>query len=688
MKKQNYCILKPLSMCLCVLLMFSSVACGAVRQQEIDQENDIHAYAQAIKNLESVLAAQMAEYGVSSASVALMENGEVIYSQGFGTANLDTGQKVSAETMFNIGSISKVYTAAAALKLQENGLLSLDTPVAEYLPYFQMDDSRYQEITVRMLLNHTSGLPGDTHGTAAFLAEGHSTQVNTAESILKDLSGMKLKHDPGKYTAYSNDGYTLAQLVIEEVSGMPLDEYLFEAFFQPMGLLNTYASSDERLTNSNFALSHDEYGNPLPREVSASGITGAGGLVSTPEDICTFVSSILSPTSGILTETSIQELRKNQALGTVFEDVSMLSGLGFDYTMPNITKTQVLSKNGGTTVYGSQVLTAPDAGITVAGISTTESPGNSPIYMAMITFMQDILAEKEMISRPNELQPPLKTAQLPDSITDYTGIYSMMQGNPVRFTVLDETMLMESWYTSQWIAVDELEYMENGTFGHPAEGTYVGYLPMEIDGKRYFALYTKDGEAEYSIIYWQRLDLDSETEAWDIADGSLWLNTNAVREDYNLSGICKAIYYVLDDKSGYFDFGGTQFKSIDNATAATACEIISGKGELYRETNYIQFGGDIYIPSSAAEWIEISGDTLNIELAEDNTAQWYQVSKDSTITVNANSENVRWLILDGTGTVIYDSFDQTADSFDIPEGGFLMFCGQSGSNIQLSINER
>lgn len=676
-------------MCLCGVLMFSTATYGAIKQQAVDiRDDEIQAYVQAIENLESTLEAQMAEYGVSGASVALMENGEVIYSQGFGTANSDTAQKVTAETMFNIGSVSKIYTAAAALRLQEDGLLSLDTPVIEYLPQFQMDDSRYQQITVRMLLNHTSGLPGDTHGTAALLTEGHIIQVNTAENILRDLSGMKLKHDPGKYTAYSNDGYTLVQLVIEEVSGMPLDEYLMEAFFQPMGISNTYASSDERLTNTQFALDHNDYGNTMPREVSASDITGAGGLVSTSEDICTFVSQILSPTSGILTEASIQELRKNQTLETYFGEASMLNGLGFDYTMPNITKTQVLSKNGGTTVYGAQVLTAPDAGITVAGISTG-SPRTSPIYMATITFMQDILAEKEMVSRSNKLQPELKAAQMPESMTDYTGIYSMMQGNPIRFTALDETMLMESWYNSQWIAVDELEYMENGTFGHPTEGAYVGYLPMEIDGKRYFAQYTKNGETEYSIIYLQQLDQDAEIEIWDIADGSLWLNTNAVREDYNLSGICTATYNVLDDVNGYFDFGGTQFKSIDHETAVTACEIISGKGELYRKTNYIQFGGDAYIPSSTAEGIEISGEALNIELAEDNIAQWYQVSKDSTIAVDANFDNVvRWLALDGAGIVIYDSFNQTTNSFDIPEGGFLLFCGQSGSSIQLRVNER
>jgi CubicO group peptidase (beta-lactamase class C family) len=97
----------------------------------------------------------------SSATVAVMVEDEIVYAEGFGLRDRTLGLSVEIDTQFNIGSVSKVFTAAGILILAQRGELELDKPVVDYLPEFVMCDARYKEITVRMLLNHTSGLGWD-----------------------------------------------------------------------------------------------------------------------------------------------------------------------------------------------------------------------------------------------------------------------------------------------------------------------------------------------------------------------------------------------------------------------------------------------------------------------------------------------------------------------------------------------
>jgi len=98
--------------------------------------------------------------GASSATVAIMDGDKIVYSQNFGMIDRASSVASSSATQYNIGSTSKIFTAAAILLLCEDGKVNLDQPVTTYLPEFRMTDPRYQAITVRMLINHSSGMPG------------------------------------------------------------------------------------------------------------------------------------------------------------------------------------------------------------------------------------------------------------------------------------------------------------------------------------------------------------------------------------------------------------------------------------------------------------------------------------------------------------------------------------------------
>ena len=173
----------------------------------------------------------------SSATVAIMVDGEIVYAEGFCLRDRAENLTVDTKTQFNIGSVSKIFTAASVLILEQEGELSLDKPVTDYLPDFTMNDSRYKEITIRMLLNHTSGLPG-TNMKDGFTAAKNRDYV---KETLESLKTMSLVNDPGQISIYCNDGFTVAEAVIEHVSGMSFPDFLDQKIFSKLGLENTSA---------------------------------------------------------------------------------------------------------------------------------------------------------------------------------------------------------------------------------------------------------------------------------------------------------------------------------------------------------------------------------------------------------------------------------------------------------------
>src|SRR5690606_5111880 len=122
-----------------------------------------------------------------------------------------------------IGSVSKMIVAAATMQLVDAKLVDLDEPLTTYINDFKMADERYRQITPRMLLNHSSGLYG-THYENSMLFDDNDTQSH--DELLRKLRSEHLKSDPGAYSVYCNDGFTLLEILVERVSGMSYTDYL------------------------------------------------------------------------------------------------------------------------------------------------------------------------------------------------------------------------------------------------------------------------------------------------------------------------------------------------------------------------------------------------------------------------------------------------------------------------------
>jgi CubicO group peptidase (beta-lactamase class C family) len=111
------------------------------------------------KDLDSVLQEIVARWGIPGLAVGIVQDDEIVYAKGFGVQSLETQTPVTLDSIFCVASVSKAFVATAVVQLAERGKINLDAPIVQYLPYFQLDDERYPQITSRQILSHTSGMP-------------------------------------------------------------------------------------------------------------------------------------------------------------------------------------------------------------------------------------------------------------------------------------------------------------------------------------------------------------------------------------------------------------------------------------------------------------------------------------------------------------------------------------------------
>jgi len=191
-----------------------------------------------LEKLDHFIPKKMEAKKVPGVAIVIIDNGKPIYKKGIGWADKEATLKVSTQTGFNIGSISKMFTAWGVLKLAEEGKINIDSSVERYLTRWKLPDSEFDrtKVTVRGLLSHTAGL--SVHGYPGFAPEA---KLPTIEASLDGENGpvranekVMLIHEPQTKFKYSGGGYTILQLMIEEVTKKPFAQYMQTEIFDPL----------------------------------------------------------------------------------------------------------------------------------------------------------------------------------------------------------------------------------------------------------------------------------------------------------------------------------------------------------------------------------------------------------------------------------------------------------------------
>jgi CubicO group peptidase (beta-lactamase class C family) len=168
-------------------------------------------------------------------AVVVVQGDKIVYMKGFGVTSLKNPSPVTPQTVFDLASSSKSFTALGVLLLRDDGLIDLDAPVQQYLPDFQLADREASaQITVRQLLNQTGGLPGNFSEPLVF-QQGEDAM----EKMIAALHRVKLNHPPGSSFEYADVNYCLLGALIERVAGIPFEDYMQQKLFTPLGMTHT-----------------------------------------------------------------------------------------------------------------------------------------------------------------------------------------------------------------------------------------------------------------------------------------------------------------------------------------------------------------------------------------------------------------------------------------------------------------
>jgi CubicO group peptidase (beta-lactamase class C family) len=259
-------------------------------------------------DLQATLEELLDRYGVPGASVAVLQDGETTTAAA-GVINLNTGVAATTDTLFQIGSITKVYTATLVMQLVDEGLVSLDAPVRMYIPELKLpDESNAAAITVRHLLTHTSGIEGDH-----FIETGRGDDC--IERFVETCATLPQVAPPGRMFSYCNAGFVLLGRVIEKLRDATWDEALKTHLLEPLGVSKTVTLPEEALLHST-AVGHVYDASSglavAPRWASFRSGGPAGRINATPSDVLAFAKLHLDGGRDVLSPASVVAMQEPQ----------------------------------------------------------------------------------------------------------------------------------------------------------------------------------------------------------------------------------------------------------------------------------------------------------------------------------------------------------------------------------------
>lgn len=342
------------------------------------------------------------------AAVIIIKDGEVLYKKGYGLANLESGTNISPGTPFDIASVAKQFTAMAVMMLQERGKLSYTDSAAKFFPELS---PFAQQVTIRHLLTHTSGLPDYTIYWKEGQKINRDNARHTSEDVLKFLlQQKKLNFAPGENWEYSNSGYVLLALIVGKLSGQPFPQFLKENIFQPLGMTNTYVYDEAHAQAATGALGYVQKDSGFKRaDFNAQNlIYGDGRFISTVEDLYKW-------DQALYTEKLVKAGTLREAFTSgVLNDGTKVS-YGFGWGMGKYLGLPVISHSGGEDGFVAQLMRVPEQKFTVIVLSNFEQI--TPTFALANKMTSIYLADKLM--RPAAAKPEAK------DLKSYAGIYKL-----------------------------------------------------------------------------------------------------------------------------------------------------------------------------------------------------------------------------------------------------------------------
>ncbi|WKB51632.1 serine hydrolase [Eleftheria terrae] len=398
-------------------------ACGGHDRR--DPEPPADPYAALRRELPAQILAAMQKNEVRGLSIALVDDQQVVWSQGFGVADAATGTPARDTTVYEAGSIAKVFTSAGFMRLVEQGRLALDQPLADALPGFSLhsDDAGAAPVRLRHLLSHHAGIPN------LYAGQMLAQPISNADRVAA-LRAEYASAPPGLVAAYSNTGYTVLGHVMELAAGREFTAYMDEALLAPLGMQDSSFRPDARL-QPRMAQGHATGNGPHMPPWNLQTEAPAGALRTTVLDLSRFMQMLLAEGrtpqgTHLLTPASVRALWTPQNAAVPL-DLGHRIGLAWqlgDLPLAAGGSTPMVSHDGGTARFRSTLALLPQHKLGVVILS------NSTSAEALIDDLQRDILSRALHAKtglqaapPPEPAVPAPVGQVPSGIGRFQGHY-------------------------------------------------------------------------------------------------------------------------------------------------------------------------------------------------------------------------------------------------------------------------
>ena len=614
----------------------------------------------------------MQNTGASSISLAFIDGERLVWAETFGLADKGINSVPMTDTMYPICSVSKMLATIAVMKLVDQKQVSLEAPLTDYISSFSMLSPEYTQITVRMLLNHSSGFPGTDYRnaeTSSPLQFSYSTQV------LETLKTARLKHSPGYLSVYCNDGFTIIEQLVLERTGISYAQFVQDEIFIPLGMNHSRYPLDY-FPDGSFAKRH-EGDTPLPQLFINT--LASGGLYSTPTDMAKIAMMLIGRGKlgnvRILSEDSVAAMGVDETL-TSFNPVKANAwsyGLGWDTVIqPGLGAVGVIGwqKGGDGPLAGAVMMIAPEEGLAVVVLGVSGGFSHDKAATIAERMLLRALAEKGRIAAmPTPLQlstRPEKTPtdELLNSVSGYYASYNSFmrvqrQSDSLNIAKYDTSINgWKDFTTGRTDLMTEFKLRDDDRFSSDANPS-ASFSFKTADGRQYLIIRYPQGYRHYQddLIYGQQVTAAGVLPAaWNSRLGKKWLMTNEHPESSDrwasplmqlpsVDNLLFADYWGgLEVVNPFFSDSRAGMMLLIPQMYGTELDDVVIETRADKE-EWIRFGSYLYRPQETIQ--ELSNGTVSI--GAEGLAEWRSLDATGVkkpVTITPAVAGGRWKIYD------------------------------------------
>ncbi|MDD5333766.1 MAG: serine hydrolase [Rhodoferax sp.] len=659
-------------------------------------------YDATIASARTAIRKALADTDTPAISVALLDRDRLIWAEAFGVIDKVTQTAPTPETLFCIGSCSKMIATVAVMILVERGLIDLDRPLAAYLSDFRMASPEYTQITVRMLLSHSSGFPGtDYRGIFS-----HQPRAGYAAQVMQTLATARLKHAPGEMSVYCNDGFTMVEPLLQALSGKSYAQFVADEILTPLGM-----------PSSRFALAPFAPGSfapdfsgdaKQPQEYTLA--YASGGLYSTPTEMGRLARMLLSggqlDGKRLLQRESIAEMARDQTLTQPLRPVILPDGYGLGWDgvrAGGLAAVGVTAwhKNGGTSVYGSDFFVLPDEGLAlmISGTSTGYGSGT----LAELILLHALRERGRIAALPSALPatPPPPASASDAQLAALAGVYAHYQGLLRLQIEADRTVSLAKYSAGTWAPASAfLKLRSDGTFA--SDNSAVAYWASPAQGEDYLVARLPYGLGHYTfaVTFAQKLAPKAPlSAAWQARLGRNWLAVNEPPDSLGISAASPIFTlaaapdlpgYVLA-KAGPIDKQDQIADASGSDALARMClkiPMVKGRDlddvliETRNGEEWVRLGSSVFRPAHSVPALGLGSHAVAI--GPEGFAEWRQLPATGWLTL---SGSLAWRLYDQDFAPVTSGSGNGASA--LPghgAGAYLLLYGAANSSIDVTLS--